>query len=85
MLFDMDGVLLDSTPAVARVWRRWATEHGFDPEEAVKRAHGRLSLTTVKEYLPHPDHEAENREVERREMEDLEVVVPLAGAQHFLD
>jgi sugar-phosphatase len=84
ILFDMDGVLLDSTPAVARVWRRWALERGFDPEEVVRRAHGRPSLTTVKEYLPAADHAAENREVERREMEDLEGVVPWAGALELL-
>src|SRR5258708_39319120 len=35
LLFDMDGVLIDSTPAVARVWRQWAIEHGFDPEQVV--------------------------------------------------
>jgi mannitol-1-/sugar-/sorbitol-6-phosphatase len=84
LLFDLDGVLINSTPAVARVWRRWAIEHGFDPEEVVARAHGRPSLTTVREYLPHADHEAENREVERREIEDLEGVVPLPGALHLL-
>jgi mannitol-1-/sugar-/sorbitol-6-phosphatase len=84
LLFDMDGVLIDSTPAVARVWRRWALEHGFNPEEVVARAHGRPSLTTVREYLPHADHEAENREVERREIEDLEGIVPLPGALDLL-
>ncbi|HZQ96586.1 MAG TPA: HAD family hydrolase [Candidatus Sulfotelmatobacter sp.] len=84
LLFDMDGVLINSTPAVARVWRRWAMEHGFDPEEVVARAHGRPSLTTVKEYLPQADHEAENREVERREIEDLKGVVPLPGALDLL-
>lgn len=84
LLFDLDGVLIDSTPAVARVWRRWARERGFDPEEVVGRAHGRPSLTTVREYLPNADHEAENREVERREMEDLEGVVPLPGALELL-
>ncbi len=84
LLFDMDGVLINSTPAVARVWRRWALEHGFNPEEVVDRAHGRPSLTTVREYLPHADHEAENREVERREIEDLEGVVPLPGALDLL-
>jgi sugar-phosphatase len=80
----MDGVLIDSTPAVARVWRRWAIEHGFDPEEVVARAHGRPSLTTVREYLPDADHAAENRELERREIEDLEGVVPLPGALELL-
>jgi sugar-phosphatase len=84
LLFDMDGVLISSTPAVARVWRRWAIEHGFNPEEVVARAHGRPSLTTVREYLPNADHEAENREVERREIEDLEGVIPLPGALDLL-
>jgi sugar-phosphatase len=84
LLFDLDGVLIDSTPAVARVWHRWAVEHGFNPEEVVARAHGRPSLTTVREYLPQADHEKENREVERREIEDLEGVVPLPGAVYLL-
>jgi sugar-phosphatase len=84
LLFDLDGVLINSTPAVARVWRKWATEHGFNPDEVVARAHGRPSLTTVREYLPNADHEAENREVERREIEDLEGVVPLPGALDLL-
>jgi sugar-phosphatase len=84
LLFDLDGVLIDSTPAVARVWTQWALERGFNPEEVVARAHGRPSLTTVREYLPRADHEAENREVERREIEDLEGVIPLPGALELL-
>jgi sugar-phosphatase len=80
----MDGVLINSTPAVARVWRGWAIEHGFDPEKVVTRAHGRPSLTTIREYLPHADHAAENREVERREIADLEGVIPLPGALQLL-
>jgi sugar-phosphatase len=34
--------------------------------------------------LPDADHEAENREVERREIEDLDGVVPLPGALDLL-
>ena len=84
LLFDLDGVLIDSTPAVARVWRSWALEHGFDADEVIARAHGRPSLSTIRDYLPHGDHDAENREVERREIEDLEGVVPLPGALDLL-
>jgi mannitol-1-/sugar-/sorbitol-6-phosphatase len=84
ILFDMDGVLLDSTPAVARVWHGWAIEHGFNPEEVVRAAHGRPSLTTVREYLPGSDYAAENREVERREIADLDGVAPLPGAVELL-
>jgi len=84
ILFDLDGVLVDSTPAVARVWSWWAKQHGFDPEDTVRRAHGRPSISTIRELLPNVDHEAEDREVERREIEDVEGVVPLPGATELL-
>jgi sugar-phosphatase len=85
LLFDMDGVLIDSTPAVARVWHRWAVAHGLDPETVVRMAHGRPSRTTIRELLPNADIEAEDREVERSEMEDLDGVVLLPGARQLLE
>jgi mannitol-1-/sugar-/sorbitol-6-phosphatase len=85
MLFDMDGVLVDSTPAVERVWTKWAVEHGFKPAEVVHAAHGRPSITTVREYLPNSDHEVENRLIERWEIEDLEGVIALPGATELLN
>src|ERR1017187_402590 len=85
LLFDLDGVLIDSTPAVARVWSRWAAEHGLDPEAVVRLAHGRPSRTTIRELLPGADIDRENREVERREMEDLDGVVLLPGAREILN
>ena len=84
LLFDLDGVLIDSTPAVTRVWSRWAIAHGFDPDEVVRRAHGRPSVATIRDYLPHADHEAENLKVESGEIQDLEGVVTLPGARELL-
>lgn len=84
LLFDMDGVLIDSTPAVARVWTRFALRHGFDAAEVVHRAHGRPSIMTVREYLPNGDHLAENKEIERGEILDLDGIVPLPGALALL-
>jgi len=84
VLFDLDGVLVDSTPAVARVWTGWAREHGFDPAEVVRTAHGRPSISTIRELLPHADQAAEDREVERREIADVEGVIPLPGAMELL-
>ena len=80
LLFDMDGVLVDSTHAVARVWHKWAVERGFDPEKVVRAAHGRPSVMTVREFLPHADAQTEDLEVERREIEDLDGVVAMPGA-----
>jgi sugar-phosphatase len=85
VLFDLDGVLIDSTPAVARVWRQWALEHGLDPEAVVRMAHGRPSRSTIRELLPNSDIDAEDREVERREMEDIEGIILLPGARRLLN
>src|SRR5450432_3361614 len=85
LLFDLDGVLVDSTPAVSRAWTKWAARHGFEPTEVVRKAHGRPSMTTIRELLPDGDHETENREMERNEINDVEGVVPLPGAVRLLD
>jgi sugar-phosphatase len=84
VLFDLDGVLIDSTAAIERVWTRWAIARGFDPKEVLAAAHGRPSLALVKEYLPDSDYEKESREAERCEMEDLEGVVACNGARELL-
>ncbi|HVA64975.1 MAG TPA: HAD-IA family hydrolase [Terriglobales bacterium] len=85
VLFDMDGVLLDSTPAVARVWRWWAGRHGLPADEVVHRAHGRPSLATVRDYLPGAaDHAAENLEIEQREIADVAGIQALPGARELL-
>lgn len=87
LLFDMDGVLVDSTPAVARVWARWALKHNLDPDYAILHAHGRTSLTSIQELLPHADpsvHLAENDWMERAEIEDIDDVIALPGARELL-
>jgi mannitol-1-/sugar-/sorbitol-6-phosphatase len=84
-LFDLDGVLVDSTPAVARCWSKWAVLHGFpDPDEIVRLAHGRPSIATMRELLTNSDYEAENRQMEKWEMEDVSDVVALPGAAELL-
>jgi sugar-phosphatase len=84
MLFDLDGVLVDSTPAIRRVWTKWCIARGFDPEKTVREAHGRPSIDTIRELLPDADHEAENRVIELGEIGDLAGVVPLPGALELL-
>jgi mannitol-1-/sugar-/sorbitol-6-phosphatase len=87
LLLDMDGVLVDSTPAVARVWTRWARKHRLDPVHAVQLAHGRPSLSSIQELLPNADpaeHEAENVWMEQAEIDDIEGVVALPGSKELL-
>ena len=84
LLFDMDGVLVDSTPAVARVWTAWAAKFGLDPDEVVRQAHGRPSIATIRELLPDADHVAEDQAVEKAEIEDVIDIVALPGTKQLL-
>jgi mannitol-1-/sugar-/sorbitol-6-phosphatase len=84
ILFDMDGVLMDSTPSVERVWRTWAAEHGLDPEHVAGQAHGRRSIETIRAVAPELDAEKENLKVEQMEIDDKEGVTALPGAAELL-
>lgn len=84
VLFDLDGVLVDSTPCVMRVWRGWALEHGREPEAVIHTAHGRRAIETLRLVAPEMDAEAELREVERRELEDMDGLVVFPGARELL-
>src|SRR5258707_13756060 len=72
ILFDMDGVLMDSTPSVERVWRAWAAKHGLDPDRVAGQAHGRRSHETIRVGTPQPDAEKENIVVEAMTIDDKE-------------
>jgi sugar-phosphatase len=84
ILFDMDGVLVDSAPAVERVWRKWALEHGLDPAGVIDQAHGRRSVETIRVVAPTMNAEQENVKVEQMEIADKEGVTALAGAAQLL-
>lgn len=84
ILFDLDGVLIDSTPAVARVWTRWAVARRIDPQRAIAHAHGRRSIETVRALAPEINAEEENLRVEQMEIEDKEGVTALPGAAGLL-
>ncbi|MGA4545456.1 HAD-IA family hydrolase [Uniformispora flossi] len=55
LLFDCDGVLVDSVAAGERGWAQWATEHGLDPADVLPAIHGRRSTETARHFLPDRD------------------------------
>jgi sugar-phosphatase len=84
VLFDMDGVLIDSAASVERVWHRWAVAHGIDPVKVVAQAHGRRSIETIRAVTPKINAERENLVVEQMEIDDKEGVTALPGAADLL-
>lgn len=84
ILFDLDGVLVDSTRSVDRQWRLWAREVGIDPGRVIEIAHGRRTIEVVRLLAPHLDAEPEVVRIERREAADLEGVDVMPGSAELL-
>src|SRR5689334_9872539 len=84
VIFDMDGTLIDSTPAVARSWRTWATEHGITPEDLLFH-HGVPAAGVVAAVLPEHRHESALARINELELADVGDIDLLPGAREALD
>jgi mannitol-1-/sugar-/sorbitol-6-phosphatase len=85
ILFDLDGVLVDSTKSVSRQWRMWAEERQVDPEEVLRVAHGVRTIEVLRIFAPYLDPEAEVRRLENREAEDIDGIAAMPGVFALLD
>ena len=84
VLFDLDGVLVDSTECVERTWREWATRHDLDPERVISLAHGRRAIETVRLVAPELSADAELTALANSEATTSEGVYEIAGARELL-
>ena len=84
ILFDLDGVLVDSAECVEGHWRRWAAKHSVDVDRILEIAHGRRTAETIQRVAPHLDAEAEAAELAQREETDTRGVYEVAGARDLL-
>jgi mannitol-1-/sugar-/sorbitol-6-phosphatase len=83
ILFDLDGVLVDSTRAVDREWRTWARSKGVDGDAVMAIAHGVRTVEVIRRVAPHLDAEAEAREIENDEAHDPDVIA-MPGASDLV-
>ena len=84
LLFDLDGVLINSSQCITRHWQAWAERHGLDIEEIMQVAHGLRAGDTMRRVAPHLDVETEEREYLAVEENDHEGVVAIEGAGEML-
>jgi sugar-phosphatase len=70
VLFDVDGVLVDSYAAYRRIWDRWAGQRGLDPAIVWHHTHGRRPVDTIAVVAPLLDAEAEYRRLRAMAAED---------------
>jgi sugar-phosphatase len=83
-LFDLDGVLADSTASVFRAWTTWANRVGLEPAELLPKVHGRRAIDTIRAVRPDVDADAELDFLIGLETTDNHDVVPIPGARELL-
>jgi sugar-phosphatase len=76
ILFDLDGVLIDSTATIARRWRVWAERQGIDPKKVMEVVHGRRTVEVIALVAPHLDAAAETVAIEQSITDDADPAIP---------
>lgn len=81
ILFDLDGVLVNSMAVVQRHWMRWAAENDISFADLKAVAFGLTSTEVVARLAPHLDAEAEGQRMQAAEAADTDglVIFPAAG------
>jgi sugar-phosphatase len=85
ILFDMDGVLVSSIGSVERTWEAWAKARGIDPALAIRTAHGRRAIESVRLLRPDLNDMEELAWLERMEIADNGGLAMLAGVERILE
>ncbi|WP_406724970.1 HAD-IA family hydrolase [Streptomyces sp. GD-15H] len=85
VLFDVDGVLLDSAAAHRRVWTSWSQARGLDPEKVWTLTFGRRPEDTVRDAAPHLDPTTERKALDELLAQERGGFPPIDGAADLLE
>lgn len=86
-LFDLDGTLVDSLPAVERAWCNWADRFGIAHDEVLNFIHGKQAITSLRHFMKGRSEEeiaAEFTRLEGIEASDTTGIIALPGAVALL-
>lgn len=84
LLFDLDGVLVDSAECVRRICTEWAILRRLDPDSVLKWSQGRRVQDTVRAVAPHLDVDAEVKVLVDMEANTTDGLHPVAGSHALL-
>jgi sugar-phosphatase len=85
VIFDLDGVLVQSAPVVEASWSRWAAERGVDWDALLPVLHGRPGRELVTEFAPHLDADEEVATITAYEMAEEGALRAIAGARECIE
>lgn len=81
VLFDLDGVLVNSARCVDRLLTVWASAHGLSVPDVIRVAHGRRTVETIRLVAPYLDAEAEAAALTAAEATSTDGILEVIGAK----
>ena len=85
LLFDNDGVLVDSFASVDDAWTTWCHHWDLDPDEILPQVHGRPSGQTVSRLITESRRDEALQMIDRLELDTADEVRALPGAVDLLE
>lgn len=80
ILFDNDGVLVDSIPVAMRIWREWAQNRSLGVDPTIDFPHGTPARGYIATLVPAEDVDDAYRELDQAEIEHAMEVEAIPGA-----
>ncbi len=81
VLFDLDGVLVDSDADVEAAWSAWANDYGLTPAQVLAVVHGRRTADTVADFFAAgPDADSALARIDELELTGVREAVAVDGA-----
>jgi mannitol-1-/sugar-/sorbitol-6-phosphatase len=84
ILFDLDGVLVDSRHCTERLWKAWANQHNLNIDKVLHYVHGRREVETIHLVAPQLDAQYETEQLWAMQARDTEGLVKILGAAELL-
>ena len=85
IVFDLDGVLVDSGGVIERRWTQWAKRHQLDPEFVLQNVHGKRFTDGIATVAPWLDAKTEAERLAQEEAQDQDAFRPCEGAIALLN
>ena len=84
IVFDLDGVLVDTMPSIRATWKRWAHERNLAPDDVLAAIH-MTGVELVRRFAPDVDPLAEVRRISARQAASETALARFDGALELLE
>ena len=85
IIFDMDGVIVDTRAIVEKVWFEWAVENKISWEDVKNNIHGKRTVEIIRQFTPELNEESTVKIIEDRQAEDIDNICVGKGARKCLN